>query len=198
MKKIYFDFDGTLYNSNKLTDDFYNIFVNYGLSKDKIKSIKKELFKNKIFNLDILTDFVINNYGISDKIKMDIDRLYKNDYLYDDVMKSIDKLKEKYQLIILTYGSYKYQMNKINGSNINKYIKDIIVTENDKSKLDIVDYNNSIFIDNNPSDILRFSECKPYKLIRIRRDDDKYRDVDTTINTLEYNNLYDIIDKELL
>ena len=51
-----------------------------------------------------------------------------------------------YDLYLLTYGHKNYQRKKINSSNISSFFKNIIITEEDKSKLDI-DYENSIFID---------------------------------------------------
>ena len=54
-----------------------------------------------------------------------------------------------------------------------KYFKDIIITNKDKSKLNI-DYTNGIFIDNNPLELEKFYNSNSINLIRIKRDTDKY------------------------
>ncbi len=79
-------------------------------------------------------------------------------------------------------------------SNISSFFKDIIITEKDKSKLGI-DYENSIFIDNNPIEIERFHNSKAKRIIRIIRDNDKYaKDVCNVLNVIECNNFYQIVE----
>ena len=57
--KIYLDFDGTLFNTDKFYQDYLNLFQEYGLDEGLIDNIKLKLFKTTKFNLDILTNYLV-------------------------------------------------------------------------------------------------------------------------------------------
>ena len=66
--KIYLDFDGTLFNTDKFYQDYLNLFQEYGLDEDLINNIKLELFKTTKFNLDILTNYLVKEYNLDNNI----------------------------------------------------------------------------------------------------------------------------------
>lgn len=185
--KIYLDFDGTLFNTDKFYQDYLNLFQEYGLDEDLINNIKLELFKTTKFNLDILTNYLVKEYNLDNNILLKVNNLYNSSYVFKDVIPFLEKYKNL-EINLLTYGEYNYQLKKINGSKLSKYFQDIIITDKDKSKLNL-DYKNSIFIDNNPSEIEKFLRVSN-NVIRIRRGEDKYSKID--FNTLEYKSLQDI------
>ena len=143
--------------------------------------------------MDDLGQYLIKNYDISTNLKEEVENLYSNRFVYDDVIVSLEKLKDWYELIILTYGNINYQVKKINGSNLGKYFTDIIITPKNKSLLDEVDYKNSIFIDNNPKEVKRFVLVNSKEVIRIRRESDKYSVKDSEVEVLEYTSFLDIV-----
>ena len=199
MEKIYIDFDGTLFDTDSFYKDFLNICLSYGIEKEEVELAKTELFtENNLFNMDIIVDYLIKKYNLSSKFNLDVYNLFSAKYVYDDVIQFLEKLKDKYELIILTYGEYHYQTTKINASNLKSYFTDIIITDKNKSTLNNVDYNNSIFIDNNPKEVKRFIEVNSKKVIRIRRESDKYSKKDLEINVPEYTNFNEILEKELI
>ena len=191
--KIYIDFDGTLFNTDKFYQDYLTILNKYNISSFEIEKMKKELFKNKRFNLDILIDYIIGKYNIKN-LKQEVETLYNNSYVFEDVIPFLEKYKN-YNLILLTLGDIDYQNRKIDGSMLSKYFKDIIITDVDKSQLDI-DYKDNLFIDNNPKELIRFQN-KGGKIIRIRRIDDKYSVIDLD-NVLEYKNFFDLKLEEII
>ena len=171
MKNIYIDFDGTLFDTNSFYNDFIGICHDYNVSNSDI-----ELNKEKIegpFNLDVLADMIKDIYNLDDIFIKRVTSLYSDKYLYYDSLNFLEKYKDKYILNILTYGDYSYQSKKINCCNIKRYFKNIIITDNKGNES--IDYNNSIFIDNNPNDIDLIYKKKPFKIIRIKRDDDPYK-----------------------
>lgn len=197
MKKIYIDFDGTLFNSDKFYQDFINILEKYNLNQEEIEKIKQDLFDSlNLFNLETLLIFLIDKYNLPLNIKDDVSLLYNSSYVYKDILPCLDKLKDSYELILLTYGNKIYQDKKIKCSKLSKYFSDIIITETDKSNLLNIDYLNSIFIDNNPKEINKFLLKKCDKVIRIRRNDDKYSKFDLDNNISEYSNFYEILEHE--
>lgn len=185
--KIYLDFDGTLFNTDKFYQDYLNLFQEYGLDEDLINNIKLKLFKTTKFNLDILTNYLVKEYNLDNNILLKVNNLYNSSYVFKDVIPFLEKNKNL-EINLLTYGEYNYQLKKIKGSNLKKYFKDIIITDKDKSKLNL-DYQNNLFIDNNPNEIKNFLEVTK-NVIRIRRKEDKYSKLDS--NSREYKSLLDI------
>ena len=93
---------------------------------------------------------------------------------------------------MLTYTSddnLVYQKKKVNGCNIAKYFHKIIYTTANKYTLDI-DYKNSIFIDDNPKELIGLAETQAYKIIRIKRTDCKYSKIQiNSPKIIEFENL---------
>ena len=191
--KIYIDFDGTLFNTDKFYQDYLDILNKYNISSLEIDEMKKELFTNRRFNLDILTYYIISKYNIKN-LKQEVEFLYNNSYVFEDVIPFLEKYKN-YNLILLTLGDIDYQNRKIESSNLSKYFQDIIITDVDKSQLDI-NYKDNLFIDNNPKELIKFQN-RGGKILRIRRIDDKYSVIDLD-NVLEYKNFFDLKLEEII
>ena len=119
--KIYIDFDGTLFNTDKFYQDYLDILNKYNISSLEIDEMKKELFTNRRFNLDILTDYIISKYNIKN-LKQEVEFLYNNSYVFEDVIPFLEKYKN-YNLILLTLGDIDYQNRKIESSNYNNILK---------------------------------------------------------------------------
>ena len=178
--KIYIDFDGTLFNNNKHYHKLINILKKYNITEEYINNITK----NKHYkNIDNLAKEIIINNNLDKSILKEINTIYSNDLIYKDIIPFLEKYHNQYDLILLTLGTKKYQLKKIKSSNISKYFKEIIITNKDKSLLNI-DYQNSIFIDNNPHELKKFHNSKVKYLIRIKRKNDKYSKINLDINNI--------------
>ena len=195
--KIYIDFDGTLFDTNQLYQNFVNVFSKYNIEEQYIKKKMKEKYqKHKSF--DILAKEIINENNLDNDILKEIDKIYSKKLIYPDIIPFLEKHYQKYELILLTLGNKTYQQKKINSTNINKYFKDIIITDKDKSKLNI-NYTKGIFIDNNPKELERFYNSNSLYLIRIKRDTDKYSKYDINIKNIpefkDFNEISTYIEK---
>ena len=173
--KIYIDFDGTLFDTDKYNQDFINLFNKYGITNETFINERDAIFnKDNLFDLYKLAEHLIKKYNLNKEIKSKILNILNTSYIYPEIFECLNILNnKKYKLYILTYGNIKFQETKINCSNISKYFKEILITEKDKSKLNI-DYEKSIFIDNNPEEIIKFKKAGAKKIIRIKRKSDKY------------------------
>lgn len=182
MRKIYIDFDGTLFNNNKFISDCIKILDKYSIDKDIV--IRNLNIKNKIRDFRIVLKDISKEYNIDEKkLLNNYKKILNNDYLYDDAIEFLKELKNKYELILLTYGNNDYQLDKIKSTKIMKYFKNIIITQNNKNELDI-DYTNSIFIDDNPDVLRGLMNKNCYKIIRLKRG--KYKDINLEeINTFD-------------
>lgn len=177
--KIYIDFDGTLFDSTKHYQEYKNIFKKYNIDIESY--FNKEYKKEK--NFDILTKKIIKEYNLNPSIYKEIDKIYSEKLIFKDAITFLKENHNKYDLILLTLGNIDYQQKKINKTNINKYFKEIIITNKDKSRLDI-DYTKGIFIDNNPLELKKFYNSKAKYLIRIKRETDKYSKIDLDIKNI--------------
>ena len=186
--KIYIDFDGTLFDSTKHYNEYINIFKKYNINIESY--FKKEYEKEK--NFDSLSKKIIKEYNLSPSIYDEINQIYSKKLIFKDAITFLEENYNKYDLILLTLGNINYQQKKINKTNISKYFKDIIITNKDKSKLNI-DYTNGIFIDNNPLELKKFHNSKAKYLIRIKRDTDKYSKINLDIENIpEFNNFNEL------
>lgn len=180
--KIYIDFDGTIYNTTKLYQEYINLLKKYNINEEYFQNkLNKNYQKNK--NLNTITEYIINDYNLNNSIQTELNNIIKNNLIYKDVIPFLEKYHNKYDLILLTLGNKEFREKKIKSSNITKYFKKITITNNDKSKLNI-DYQNEIFIDNNPEEFKKFYQAKAKHLIRIKRDNDKYSKINLDINNI--------------
>lgn len=177
--KIYIDFDGTLFNSTKHYQEFINTFNKYNINIENI--LNKAYEKDK--NFDHIAKKIIKENNLSSSIYEELNKIYSEKLIFKDVIPFLEKYSKKYDLILLTLGNITYQQKKINKTNISKYFKEIIITNKDKSILDI-DYTNGIFIDNNPLELKKFYNSKAKHLIRIKRATDKYSKLNLDINNI--------------
>ena len=92
--KIYIDFDGTLYNTTKLNNNFINIFNKYNIDKEYIKKLM-----NNHKNYDNLANKIINDNNIDKSIYKDISNLYSSDLVFKDVIPFLEKYHKTYELI---------------------------------------------------------------------------------------------------
>ena len=197
--KIYVDFDRTLFDCDKFLEDFYSIINKYNIPKSLFKECQSQT-KKYGFNPSIILDKLSEKYDFDKNIYKDIDMLISNtsNYLFSDTINFLKYLKEKnYQVYVLTRGNSSYQREKIFNSHLEKYYDKLIVTMKHKGNLNI-DYNNSVFIDDNIKEIESILKRKPYKMICI-----DYRDL-LEKNDIVGNNVYivsslkDIINEQIV
>ena len=180
--KLYIDFDGTLFDTDRQLTNIIKVCNDYGITEERFREVCKEALGEKnLFDIEKVINCLVSKYNISDEIHNDIDKVFYESYVYSDVIESLkDLIKRKHELYIFTYGDLKYQKRKIAASKLESYFKKVIITQDDKSKI-ILDKINSVFIDNNPNVVDKLYEAG-YKVIRIKRDTDKYSKINTNIS----------------
>ena len=189
---IYIDFDGTILNISSLTNDFINLFPN--IDTNYIKRLIKE-YKNYY----IVTEHLIKEYNLNQEYINKIHNLFKKNYVYQDAITFLEKYYQKYNLILLTYShSFEYQTMKIKSTKIEKYFKEIIITDKDKSTLDNIDYKNSIFIDNNPNELEKLYNNNIFNIVRINHSNDSYNKEKTPNNIKEYQDFIELINNNYI
>ena len=194
--KVYIDFDGTLFDTDKYNKNTKEVFNKYGITNEMFHEAYQELFgKTKLFNLNIIADYLVDKYSIDKEIYKEISVVKNNDYVYPEVINCLKEMNLLgFELYILTYGDILFQREKIEYSNISKYFKDIIITEQTKTSLNL-DFKNIIFIDNNPNETEMFHNVGSKCVIRIKRSTDKYSELkNNTKEVLEFEDFNKIVD----
>ncbi len=188
--KIYIDFDRTLFNCNLFLNDLSNLLLKYNISNEMFNEYQIQCkdvgFNPYVIVREIEKDKMIDKH-IYDEIKNLVHTTSK--YLYSDVIPFFKELKNKnYEVYILSKGNVLYQKEKIVNSNILDYCNDMIITTNFKGNLEI-DYENSIFIDDNPNEIKSILEKKPKHVFYIQREDAKFKEFINDKRVTIINNL---------
>ena len=197
--KVYVDFDRTLFNCDKFLEDFYTIIAKYNIDKTLFKECQNQS-KRKGFNPYVILGNLEKKYEFNRLLYLDVERLMTNtsDYLYPDAIPFLEYLKDKnYQIIILTKGNSDFQREKIFNAHIDKYFDKLIVTMRHKGLL-LLNYFSGIFIDDNPREIESLWLRKPKKIIRIKRPDSKYSNLDFKHNIITINSLQELVDKKII
>ena len=92
--KIYIDFDGTLFNSTKLYNDFIKFFKKYNIDELSINKLYKQ---EK--NLDTLATSLIKKYSLPQSISEEFNQIYSNKLIYKDIIPFLEEYSKKYYLI---------------------------------------------------------------------------------------------------
>lgn len=209
MKRIYIDFDSTLFNTSLLKETILKqivsvINVNGDIisSEDVLNKIYELKKQNNSFGFSELCLSILSDYGFG---KDDLEKILKEilskacDFYYLDSIGFLETLAQKnYEINILTYAmkcDFEFQISKLSKSKIAEFVDNIIICTKQKGELHL-DYENAIFIDDNPRDLTSIfrAGASPERLIRIKRSNGKYSDSQIEgFKPVEYSSLNDII-----
>ena len=195
MRKLYIDFDNTLFNTVEFNNDCSLLLEKYNISKEEQVKVFKDLNKD-IFDYKEILETISKKYNINKELLFnDYNEVLKENYLYEDTIDFLEYYKNKYDLRLLTWGNNEYQLEKISCAKISKYSKELVITQKYKFNIEI-DYKKSIFIDDNPRDLKGLMNKKSYKVIRLCRG--KYKNFEKELEVISVNSLKEIIEKGLI
>lgn len=192
--KIYIDFDRTIYDTDEFIKDLKTKCLEYGISEDLFNEKVKELYLVH-FNCFKLLDTIYEHTLFDKKLYEDFQTILDNGdkYVFTDSILALKTLKQKdYNITILTFGDKEFQLNKINHSGVLPYVDNIIVTGTRKDTLEL-NYENCVFIDDNPKELLGLYNKKSSKIIRIKRDNCKYSDISMDLEISTYRDLMECV-----
>lgn len=197
--KVYIDFDRTLFDCDRFLSDLYDILDKYNITKEIFRKCQNQC-KIMGFNPYIILDLVKENINFDNRIYEEVKELIHNTrkYLYDDTISFLEYLKSlNYDIIILTKGNLDYQKEKIAMANLEEYYSELIVTMKHKGELKL-NYGESIFIDDNPKEILSILKKNPKRIIRIQRNKSLYSNITIDQDVLSFKTLKEIIESKIL
>lgn len=143
--KIFLDFDGTLFDTeNAFKRDLFSVFVSCGISLEMVEDVYEEMSKTRFFGGFMYSPqqhaeaLRKKNFLKIDEKKLlaEVSCFMKGDlsrYVFSDSFGFLNSFK-KSELHILTFGEERYQKEKIAQSGVKKYVADVFVVQEEKSK----------------------------------------------------------------
>ena len=203
---FYIDFDNTLYETSALSRDMLMEISRNIVNKNQEKNIDdiylevKSMFnRDNIYNIYNLAIFFAEKYSLdSREIISSVENIISNGskYVFEDAIDFLNRVSKGGNIVnILTYVAQEdlsYQLSKIKGSGLSQYFDNIFIVSKNKFDLDL-NYEEGIFIDDNPKDLTGLANRNPKSLIRIRRESAKYSKEELNIeNMIECKSLREI------
>ncbi|MBP5684405.1 MAG: hypothetical protein J6X02_04030 [Bacilli bacterium] len=184
--KYYIDFDNTIFDTVSFYDDLLKILYDGGITKEYIDNYYQEKGMDPLKLIYSIKDLDVQNKALNHFNDT-------NKYLYQDAIDFLNSKKDS-EFILYTNGYLEYQIKKIVNSKILKHFKNVIISESDKTKLDI-DYTKGIFIDDNV-DVLKSLLLKNAKKVyRVKRNNNRHSDsIYNDEKIIEINNMKEIKD----
>jgi len=161
------DFEGTIYNEAKLRRDFRRVFGSFDLD---FETIFRKTAKHGHFCLEALNRTSLKKSQKA-RIIQECKKLIGNGsvYVFADAKQFLQKNLGK--VSILSYGSSEFQKEKIVGSGIAKFIKQVEITQLHKRESKDLFLKADIYIDNDPTVLQEISQSfNKIKLYLIDRD----------------------------
>lgn len=193
----YIDFDNTLYNTPLLKEKMLKSIANFAKLQKGLEIFDECNFMfndNYIYDIYQLALYISNKYDLSlEQILANLNTIILDgsNFVFEDSIPFLEKLhNEKHNIFLLSHsnGDLKYQTAKILGSGLTNYFDTLYITSKPKYELDI-NYENGIFIDDNPADLLGLYSRSAKKVIRLRRKQNKY-----SVQNLENCNITEYCD----
>lgn len=141
--KIFVDFDNTIFDTrHDFLDKFFDVFYNYGIDREvfqrtlkefsKVAGENKECYspKNHIKEAKKVTGKNIDEEVFLREMVEFLEDL--EEYVFEDFYQFVNSFDKK-DLIILSYGDREFQKQKINGSGIEQFFTNTIITQGDKT-----------------------------------------------------------------
>jgi len=179
---IVLDFDGTLYNTEQLWNDWLDRIVDQGIDRDEAAEIGEQLFG---------VGFTLREHaeqaGIAgdelDQLVSDFE-LYTEEeserLLFNDVKTFIDQHKKKCTFSILTFGDPDYQHFKINAAGLDDLIDVIHIARPERKKHLhlkelLSEHEEILFVDDSPRELEAVRDADlSIKLVRMIRPDSRH------------------------
>lgn len=209
MIRAYIDFDSTLYNTDIIREKINQVIVdgvcknNSSCDKELVLKEVKEAEVNGINSVFARCKFFEEKYNLKKgSIKSDLENFLSDGekLLFSDSILFLKRLAQKgFEINILTYTiqeNFDYQMLKVMGANICRYVDNIILCTKPKGELKI-DYENGYFFDDNPKELVSLFKAgvSPDRLFRIKRVGAGYSNL--VINEFQPNEHVDFSDIEI-
>ncbi len=142
--KIFVDFDNTIFDTHHIfLEKFYDVFYQYGVSRSVFDDTlphfsKTALQTGKCYSPREHIKMIKKTTGktIDEKVFLQEMAIFLEDLeecIFEDFYAFVNQYNKE-DLIILSYGNEEFQNQKIDGSGIEQFFANVIITQGDKAK----------------------------------------------------------------
>ncbi len=179
---IVLDFDGTLYHTEHLWNNWLDRLVDQGIDRDEATEIGE-----KLFGLGFTLREHAEQSGIAggdlDEIVSEFEQWVEEEgeqLVFGEVKEFIRENQKKHTFSILTFGEPDFQHFKIEAAGLDELIDEIHIARPERRKdvqlkefLD--EYEDLVFVDDNPRELEAVRDAGlPIQLVRMVRDDSRH------------------------
>ena len=189
--KIIFDFDHVLFSGEKLIHKIQKEFEKEGIKKDLFWETYEESkgggrdYKPYI-QIEILSKkFKFKKENLLSRFK----KILKNakTFLYSDTVPFLEKWQKKAELYLVSYGEEKFQGEKIENTDIKKYFKKVVITDEIEKVSPLREIiqgdEKAIFLEDNPLALkLTKKNFENLITIRVKRGEGRYKNLSSPKN----------------
>jgi len=132
-KLVILDFDHTLFNTEVFKRHLKNSFMKYGVSSERYDQtyeyIKKKLKRpyDPALHVRLLEEEITDMNALMGEVNELVDS--SASYLYDDVVRFLDEVKDDCDLYLVSLGKKRFQKPKVDNCRINGFFSRIVFTE---------------------------------------------------------------------
>jgi len=140
--KLFLDFDDTLFDTRRFREDLRRVFVGCGVSEEQFHTAYQEIKqtfsgeKLRTYDFDRHVEMVVSLYGVDEMLlrsRVQEFLVSSSRYFFSDTMDFLDAMREAgARIVIVSYGTAKFQYEKIEASGIAKYVDDSVIGGIDK------------------------------------------------------------------
>ena len=140
MRKIFFDLDGTLIDaSDRLYRLFCDLIPECNFSKEEYWNLKRQRINHKMIIEQYFPEYSFEEFDKQWMSLIETDRYLNLDKIYDGIYVILDKLQKTNELYLLTARQSKEKLTEeLKKFKLQKYFKKILLTENKKTKADLL------------------------------------------------------------
>ncbi|OPZ76919.1 MAG: Pyrophosphatase PpaX [Alphaproteobacteria bacterium ADurb.Bin438] len=144
IKNIFFDFDGTLVNSQLRLYNLFKELTNCSMTYDEYWKIKRQRINQKDFLKRYFnySDEMIADFKKNWLLKIEEPHRFKDDFLVDGMREVLEKLSKDNNLYLVTHRqSQELTLKEAEDLGISKYFKKIMASEQKITKVQMIENN---------------------------------------------------------
>ena len=200
--KLIFDFDHTVYDMTAMHQSIVGAMKQLGIEEEEYQRCYHQVTNWKLFTVDAISQRLHRVCGAHpDEVTKAFHSVAQDAelYVYDDVIEHFKLFKDRgHRLSLLSWGDKDWQHTKIQHSGLMEHCEDIITVHELKAdyfQSHYPDHECLVLIDDKPAELKAVQDVKSdMKMIRLRRDNGKYSDIDTPMGIPEARSMAEVAD----
>jgi len=140
LRKVFFDLDGTIIDaSDRLYLLFCDLIPECDFSKEEYWNLKRKKINHKMILEQYFPKYNFDKFELQWMSLIETDKYLSLDKIYDGIYEILNKIQKTNELYLITARQSKEKLKEeLNKFQLKNYFKEILVTENRKTKADLL------------------------------------------------------------